>query len=287
MTSDRLRDIAYQIPWRTGGVRAGAHKSRHTGGSGLFHDRAPFLASPDPRRIAVKASLTDPFENLLVNRYQQKSSISVQVVIDVSASMGCVASADKMSIACDIAEALSICATRAGDSFGLIVCDQGIRDDVYLPATRSASAAAEVIARLRAITPSRAGLGGLAAAAPLLEGSKKLVVLVSDFQWSEDDVAATYGAFCHHDCLAIEINDTGYIEELPDWGILSLRDSETGAKRLVWMRPSLKATWQARESQRRSAIATRARQTGRDLFTVQNEIVWDRFASYLMHGSVA
>lgn len=287
MTSDRLRDVAYRIPWRASGVRAGVHRSRHTGGAGQFNDLAPFVASPDPRRIAIRASLTDPFEQLLVSRYQQTSSIAVHVLIDVSASMGCVGRANKMAIACDVAEALAICATRAGDSFGMTSCDDRVREDYNLPATRSMAAAAATIARLRTLAPSRQGIGGMAEAAQSLAGRRKLVAVISDFQWRDDDIERTFAALNAHDCLAIEIHDSGFITELPEWGLLALRDSESGAKRLIAMRPSLKATWQKREQSRRNSLAVRTRQNGRDLFTINNEIVWDHFASFLMSGSVA
>ena len=280
-----MRDVAYRIPWRTSGVRVGVHKSRHTGGSGLFNDFAPFIASPDPRRIAVRASLVDPFENLLVSRYQQTSSIAVHVLIDISASMGCTGRADKMAIACDVAETLAICATRAGDSFGLMACDSRISDEHFLPATRSLGAATAVIDSLRGLQPSRPGVSGLADAAQSIAGRKKLICIVSDFQWSDEDVATTFAALAEHDCLAIEIDDSGFVAELPEWGLLRLRDAETGSARLVAMRPSLKAAWQQRETTRHHKLASRARQNGRDLFTIKNQIVWDRFASYLMHGS--
>lgn len=287
MTSDRLRDVAYRIPWRASGVRAGVHKSQHTGGSGLFNDLAPFIASPDPRRIAIRASLNDPFERLLANRYRQTSSIAVHVLVDVSASMGCIGRADKMAIACDVAEALAICATRAGDSFGLIACDDSVRDEFSLPATRSLGSAASVVARLRSLEPSRTGIGGLVSAAESISGKRKLVVIVSDFQWRDEDVEQVFAAISEHDCLAIEIHDSGFISELPEWGLLRLRDSESGAQRLIAMRPSLKANWLSQEKKRRDFLAKSARQNGRDLFTISNEIVWDHFASYLMHGSAA
>lgn len=285
MTSDRLRDVAYRIPWRASGVRAGVHKSRHTGGAGLFNDLVPFIANPDPRRIAIRASVTDPFDRLLTSRYQQTSAISVHVLVDVSASMGCTGRADKLAIACDVAEALAICATRAGDRFSFDACDDRIREDVMLPPTRSAGAASAAIARLRQLVPNRSGVGGFVAAAQKLSGQKKLCVVISDFLWRDDDVTRVFAALAQHDCLAIETHDSAFVADLPDWGLLRLRESETGQRRLAVMRPSLKAAWQQREKKRRASLAAHARTTGRDLFSINNVIVWDKLASYLMHGS--
>ncbi len=53
------RDIPYRLAWRASAVRAGVHKSRHAGAGGLFRDHANLLASPDPRRIDLGASVRE------------------------------------------------------------------------------------------------------------------------------------------------------------------------------------------------------------------------------------
>ncbi len=285
MTDSKLHDVAYHIPWRTSGVRTGAHKSRLTGAGGLFRDLAPFMANPDPRRIAMRSSLADPFERLLVKRFEQTAAVTLQVLIDVSASMGCRGRADKLEIACEIADTLSVCAHRSGDSYGLIAFDDHVREEYLLPKTRSRSAHADVISSLRSFKPANKGAGGIVETASLVGGGKKLVAVISDFLWSGHDLVSAFEALAQHDVLPIEIDDSGWLDGLPEWGILNLQDSETNARRLVVMRPALKRAWQARDRDRRRMVAACASGSGRPLFTVRDTVAWDRFSAYLMYGS--
>jgi len=285
MTNSKLHDVAYHIPWRTSGVRTGAHRSRLTGAGGLFRDLAPFMANPDPRRIAMRSSLADPFERLLVKRSEQTAAVTLQVLIDVSASMGCRGRVDKLQIACEIADALSVCAHRSGDSYGLIVFDDHVREEFLLAKTRSRSAHADVISRLRSFRPANKRAGGIVEAASLVGGGKKLVVVISDFLWSDRELTSGFEALAQHDVLPIEIDDSGWLDGLPEWGILNLQDSESNARRLIVMRPALKQAWQARDRERRRTVAARASGSGRDLFTVHDTVAWDRLSAYLMYGS--
>ncbi|TAN51142.1 MAG: hypothetical protein EPN21_07340 [Methylococcaceae bacterium] len=49
----------YRVPWRYGGFRPGIHASRHAGSGQLFQRLAGLLDYPDPRRLDLRASLTD------------------------------------------------------------------------------------------------------------------------------------------------------------------------------------------------------------------------------------
>lgn len=284
MTRDALRDIAYRLPWRSSGVRSGAHASRLTGGGGVFKDLAPLLAQPDPRRLALRASLSDPFETLKVRRLEQTTAVTVYVLVDVSASMAFHGQTDKLDLAADLAEAISICAARAGDDFGLIAFDQTVNASAFLRRTRSRGAHAESVAQLRSIKPTASGVAGVVEAAALLAGPRKLVFLISDFLWSDDDVERAFAALAAHDVVPIEIDDSRQIDRLPDWGLLRLYDLETNARRLIAMRPSLKAEWRRRRDKRRAALHGRCAEAGRDAFEVTDSIDWDRLSAYLMHG---
>lgn len=284
MTHGELRDVAYRVPWRSSSVRNGVHRSRMIGGGGVFKDLVPLMRHPDPRRIALRASVSDPFENLLVQRSEQTTAISVYVLVDVSASMAFQGRANKLALAADMAEALSICAARAGDQFGLIAFDQTARDELLLPRTRSRAAHRAAIDQLRAFTPHQRGVDGIAQAAGLLSGAKKLVFLISDFLWSNEDAEQAFANLSLHDVVPIEIDDSMQIDGLPEWGLLRLFDLETNTRRLVAMRPALKQAWKLRRQERRAAISARCAQSGREPFTVQDQIGWDRLISYLMHG---
>ncbi|PPD00344.1 MAG: hypothetical protein CTY31_04115 [Hyphomicrobium sp.] len=287
MTSDALRDIAYRLPWRSSSVRNGTHRSRMTGGGGVFKDLAPLINQPDPRRLALRASLADPFETLKVKRLEQSTAISVYVLVDVSASMAFRGETNKIEIAADLSEAISICASRAGDDFGLIAFDLTLRPETFLSRTRSRSAHRDAVAKLRSLNPTNAGVTGISEAAAMLVGPRKLVFLISDFLWSDDELKYSFADLAAHDVIPIEIDDSRQIDKLPDWGLLRLYDIETSTRRLVAMRPKLKEEWRRRRNARRASLHARCAEAGRDAFQIKDRIDWDRLSSYLMYGYAA
>ncbi len=283
--STEVRDVAYSIPWRSSGIRAGAHKSYLSGVSGLFRDVVPLLMLPDPRRIAIRASLSDPFERLLVRRSEQPTSIDVAVLVDVSASMAFDGRCNKTAIAADIASALSICTERVGDTFALLPFDSVLRQDLVLYRTLSRAAHADAVERLRRHVPDATGAGGVAEAGAVLAGSKKLVFLISDFLWSADEARQAGEALAFHDVVPIEIEDSLQLDELPDWGLLNLRDLETGRGRLVAMRPALKKRWRELRNAQRDRVRRVFDATAREMFTIRNRVDWMRLTSFLLYGT--
>jgi hypothetical protein len=283
--NDAARELAYAIPWRTSTVRAGTHKSFLSGGSGLFRDIVPLTAFPDPRRIAVRASLSDPFERLLVRRSEQPSAIDVVVLVDVSASMGFAGRFNKVSIAADIAEALAVCTERAADTFALLPFDATLREDLVLRKTLSRAAHMDAVARLRRFEPDRAGVQGITEAGSAIAGGKKLVFLISDFLWPEDAAQAAAAVLAFHDVVPIELRDSLELEDLPRWGLLNLRDLETGKHQLIAMRPSLKARWLSVRNDQRARVARVLDASAREMLTIRDTIDWMRLTAYLLNGA--
>lgn len=246
----------------------------------------PLLSLPDPRRIAIRASLNDPFERLLVRRFEQPSAIDVSILVDVSSSMAFEGGCNKISLAADLAQAIAVCTERAGDTFSLLPFDNTLREDLRLQKTRSRAAHTEAIEKLREYVPEKPGIRGVTEAAMAVSGTRKLVFLVSDFLWSAEDARVAGEALAFHDVVPIEIDDSLQLDKLPEWGLLNLRDLETGRRRLVAMRPSLKAKWQDTRKEQRESIRQVFDTTARAMFTIRDRIDWMRLTSYLLYGSV-
>lgn len=278
-------DVPYRLPWRSTQVRTGAHRSKLEGAGGFFRDFAPLLRSPDPRRIDLRVSARDPFEGLHVRRFEQKAAVTVYALVDVSASMGFRGATDKMRIAAGLCAALASSARRAGDAFGLIGCDQTIEAELMFLATRSRGSETEMLRRLRSFVPHGRGTKGLVDAAALIAGRRKLVFLISDFHLPRPELERIFGALSQHDIVPILLSDTLELERLPRWGIFALTDLETGRRRLVVMRPSLREAWLRRSRRRRAELDALAARFGRAPFELRDRIDWDRFSSYLMGGA--
>jgi uncharacterized protein (DUF58 family) len=277
-------DLPYRIPWRTRDVRAGAHRGTLAGSGGLFRDFVSILDYPDPRRIDLRASVRDPFETIHVRRFEQKSAISIYLLVDVSASMGFGGGNSKIGLAADIAAALATSARRVGDSFGLIGCDSAMRSELTFMATRSHAGERDMVERLRAFKPVRRGALGLAEAASLIAGRRKLVVVISDFLMPDEHITAVFQALSRHDVVPIMITFSSELRRLPRWGLVSLADLETGRRRLVVMRPALREAWQARDEARRAAFRAVANRYGRKPFEIVDRIDWDQLGAHLMGG---
>ncbi len=247
-------DLLYRPRGRFRSNYVGSHPSSEVGGFGVFRDQAPFLRHPDARRIDIRACLRDPFEEIHVRRFEQRRSVDLYAVIDVSASMAFVGACEKFSLVCEICEALAYSATRVGDRFGLIACDDSVREDLFLPATRSRSIALAAAVRLRATICAGRGAEGFIAAATSLGAARKIAVLISDFRWPSSLLERVFDVFGPHDAIPLVILDS--VEEAPPaWGLLELVDSESGRRKLVAMRPALRARWIERERERQSRIA--------------------------------
>lgn len=277
-------DLPYRIIWRSRSVRQGVHRSVQSGAGGLFRDLASLLEYRDPRRIDLRQSLRDPFEALHVRRFEEKSEIGVVMLLDVSGSMAFTGRSRKMDMAADLAQVLATSVRRAGDTFALYAADDVVRDELGSPPTRSRAGEAEMVAALRAYVPSRRGASGLIDAARLVGRKRHLVLVVSDFLLPEDQLEALFDALAGHDVLAIRLVDSREGQELPSWGLMELSDLETGRRRLVAMRPSLKAEWQRRIEARRSFFRSRAAAHGREPFEITDTIRWDLLGAHLATG---
>jgi uncharacterized protein (DUF58 family) len=277
-------DVPYRLPWRSLGVRAGAHRGKLEGAGGFFHDFAPLMQRPDPRRIDLRVSARDPFEGLFVRRFEQRTAVTVYALVDVSGSMGFRGHADKMRLAADLCAALAASARRAGDAFGLMGCSEQIAPDLYFPATRTRGSEAEMLRRLRTYAPQGRGTDGFIEAAGLIAGRRKLVFLISDFHMARAATERIFAALARHDVVPIVLTDTLEVEKLPRWGLLSLTDLELGRRRLVVMRPSLREAWQRRSEARRAELTASAARYGREPFEVRDRIDWDGLGAHLMGG---
>jgi len=246
-------EILYRPRGRYRSNRLGAHSSTEVGGFGVFRDQASFLRHPDARRIDLRASLRDPFEQIYVRRFEQRQSVDVFAIIDLSASMATLGACDKFGLAQKICEALAYSATGIGDRFGLIGCAETIREDSLLLPTRSRSLALRATARLRREACDGRSAEGFLAAAQALGAVRRLVCLISDFRWPQRLIRRVLDVFSPHDAIPLVVVDSCE-ENPPPWGLLELVDSESGRRKLWAMRPSLHARWIAQERERQDFL---------------------------------
>jgi uncharacterized protein (DUF58 family) len=276
--------LPYRLRWRPGDAFIGAHPGRGDGTGGVFQRHVPLLRHPDPRRIDLRATFRDPMQELHVRQFAKRSAIAVVAIVDLSGSMGFESRVERMHVVAEFCATVAVSARRMGDRFGLIGCDAAVRDDVFMPPMRHQGLETEVFDRLVRAVPRGASAGGLIAAADRLPARRCLVFVVSDFLMPFPQVDQLLGALWRHDVVPVVVRDRGEEQDLPAWGLIELRDLETGHRRLAVMRPSLREAWRRAGAERRTGLDRLFRQYGRAPFHLVDQLDPDALAEHLLAG---
>ena len=246
-----IPELHYRLASATGGHFPGHHRSRHGGNGFEFRGHANLHDAPDARRIDVHASLRDPFGRWIVRLHNQRVSIPVAVVADLSASM---AVQHKQGVLADFVESLAWSAWRTGDSFGFVGCDTAVRQDLLLAQTRTRGAGSELAASLRALAFAGRSAQALVQAHAHLTRRRALVFLVSDFHLPLPDVAAVLASLSHHEVLPVVLWQPQEFDLGAPRGLADMAEPESGHRRWLWWRPALRERWQAAANERREAL---------------------------------
>lgn len=237
--SKAIQSFHYRLAHPGYSAFPGAHPGEMTGGGQLFKRHEPLLASPDPRRIDLRASLLDPFGGYRVRVFQQHSKLNVYAVADLSASMGLAGVLDKRQTLADLVLSIAESARQSGDSFGFIGCGQDLRHDNLLPAGSPMRAVRQLAQRLLLHTP-QGGAEALARVAPLLPARRSLVFLISDCHFSLASLRRILQPLSGHAVVPVVLWQAAEAAGLPDWGLVRFKDAENRRSRILLMRPALK-----------------------------------------------
>lgn len=273
-------EFHYRIAWRARSAHPGHHPSTQPGGGYEFHGHAPLMSCPDARNLDVRATLHEPFGQFLVRTYRQRSAIPVFAVADLTASMDY---PGKMLRLAHVAASVAYSAYRSGDPFGFVGCGEGVEHALLLPPRWSRGAALHVQRSLAGHRPKGRHWRGLAGAAEYLGRQKALVFLISDFHLPLAELEESLRGFAHHDVVPVVLWDESEWQGWPDWGLVRLADSETGAARTVWLRPAVKAKLAEAFAARRAALVDFFDRHGREPFFLDGGFDADALTRYFHH----
>lgn len=258
---ERVDEFHYQLPRRFGGWRPGAQRGLSQGSGQEFAAHRRLFDHPDPRRIDLRASVREGRGDWLVRLHRLRVAIPVHLVVDVSASMHFGADRRKLDVVADLAEALGYSAFRTGDTAGLLAFDHGPRDDLFVPARHSrgnGSLMARMLRDCRAApgtAPHGSTLAGLRRTTERLIGRGGLVFLASDFHWPVAALGELLDQLAPACVVPLVVWDPAETEPPHERALVALSDAETGVRRSLWMRESLRTRW-------REAVATRRAELG-------------------------
>jgi uncharacterized protein (DUF58 family) len=248
------KEFTYHIGWRSRGRHPGRHTSAQHGLGMEFRNLAPLISHPDPRRIDLRQTLRDPFEQIWVRVFNQKSAVPVFVICDLSGSMSFSGHYRKLDLASEITAAAAYSAHRVNDPFGFIAFDDGIREDFGLIASNRVHGALEIAERLKHYHPAKVGADGLMQVTDYLRRERSLIFLVSDFHMPLDMLERALGPLVRHHVVPMVLWDAAEYRSLPEFGIASVADCETGARRTLFLREGYRARIQQAFEDRRAAL---------------------------------
>lgn len=263
MHSFSPKEFYYRLNWRARGAQPGSHPTRMPGGSLDFRGYVPFLESPDPRRIDIRASLRSVPKTLMSRAFYERGAVDVVVILDVSASMSFSGTGDKFQMAADIAASIAWSVTRHGDNFSLIACDDAVRLDIYSPPSHRLGVAQDIYTRLMNTGFNRgAGSSALVQAADHLRKKRSLVFLLSDFHLDQKLMKNTLHTLSAHDVIPVVLWDSAEYRDIPKWGWARVRDMEGRGDGALLMRPKLAEKIKHSYQQRRQEIIRLCKHAG-------------------------
>lgn len=253
MHSD-IKEFGYNIGWRSRGRHSGRHASTQRGMGMEFRGHTTLLSYPDPRRIDIRQTIRDPLEQVYVRIFNQKSATPVFAITDLSGSMNFGSRQRKVELAAQIAESIAMSATHNSDPFGLICFDEQVREDWLATSSYRPHHALDIIERLKGYQPDHVGSGGLKEVNRYLPRERSLIFLISDFHMPLSELQDSLSLLMRHHIVPMVLWDSAEYKKLPEFGIASVTDAESGAKRTLLLRKDLRARIVQSFEQRRADI---------------------------------
>lgn len=221
----RIRRLEIQTGRMVDEVLAGAYQSAFKGRGMEFEDVREYQPGDEIRTIDwnVTARAGRPF----VKSYREERELTVLLLVDVSASerFGSTGQA-KLDLAIELSALLAFSAIRNDDKIGLILFSD--RVERYVPPRKGRRHALRVVRDLVTHEPEgqRTSIGAALSFLGKVHRRRAVVFLVSDLQSEgyEKDLAAVAA---RHDLICVWPQDERETA-LPDVGLLTLEDAETG-----------------------------------------------------------
>ena len=222
---DRVKAIEIRARRLVNDLFLGEYHAIFRGRGIEFDELRPYLPGDDVRSIDWKAyaRTNEP----MIRRYREDRDLTVVFVVDVSASQGAGAlPRTKADLAAEVCAVLALSAIRNKDRVGLLLFAS--KPERFV---RPAGGRTHVLRVVREILWARPETRGtdIGAALEYLTGVQKrraTVFLVSDFLAS-DYARQLRAAARRHDIIALRVREP-IDERLPDAGIITVRDAESG-----------------------------------------------------------
>ncbi|PAU92906.1 DUF58 domain-containing protein [Aliifodinibius salipaludis] len=226
----KVRKIEIRTKGKVNNLFGGEYQSAFKGRGMEFSEVREYTYGDDIRQIDwnVTARTGDPF----IKQFEEEREQTLMLCVDISPS-GIFGSQgqSKMELSIEICAVLAFSAIKNGDKVGLILFTDEI--EKVIPPKKGRLHVLRLIRELLTTEPKGTGTDISEALSYVnrLLNRRAIIVLASDFQDDQYDRQLKI-TNRKHDLVNIFINDK-FEDELPDLGLIPLRDAETGEEVLV------------------------------------------------------
>lgn len=222
----RVRQIEIKTRGLSSNIFAGQYHSAFKGRGMAFSEVREYQYGDDVRDIDW--NVTARFDKPYVKVFEEERELTVMLLIDVSASLdfGTIKQM-KREMVTEIAATLAFSAIQNNDKIGVIFFSDKI--EKFIPPKKGRKHILYIIRELIDFRPESGRTDIKLAIEYLTNAIKKrcTAFLLSDFIVQQDFRNALTIANRKHDVVAIQVYDRR-IEELPNVGLMKVKDAETG-----------------------------------------------------------
>ncbi len=259
-----LRRLEFKVVRRLDGFLFGDYTGLFYGPSLDLAEVREYVPGDEVRRIDW--NVTARTTRLHVRQYREEKELTAWLLVDLSPSMAFgTRRVLKRQLAAEFCGAAAYVITRHGDKVGAVLFPHR-----YLipPRTGRRQTLQLLHALERLPTPQASGRTDLGRVLRDVDGMvrrRSLLFVVSDFLSQEGWEGALRQLAYRHDVIAVQITDPAEFE-LPDVGLLTLQDPETGQQvRVDTSDPAVRRAYRERVAQREARLQQAFRSAGVDV----------------------
>ena len=254
----RVRKIEIKTRGLSSNIFAGEYHSAFKGRGMAFSEVREYQYGDDIRDI--EWNVTARFNTPYVKVFEEERELTVMLLIDVSGSLHFGTSGMmKRDMVTEIAATLAFSAIQNNDKIGVIFFSDHV--EKFIPPKKGRKHILYIIRELLDFHAESQRTDVGMAAQYLTQALKRhcTAFLISDFMDQRDFRQPLTIANRKHDVVAIQVYDRR-IQELPDVGLMKVRDAETGFERFVdtsdrRMREAQRLWWKERSEYLRDTFS--------------------------------
>jgi uncharacterized protein (DUF58 family) len=254
MIPSYAKPFTYHIPWKSSSVHFGGHRGTQRGLGFEYRGNVSLVDYPDARRMDLRQTLRDPYEQVQVKLFNQDNTTPIFAVCDLSSSMQFKGRQRKLDQAMEIAASIAYSAHEAGDVFSFIGYHRHVVEELTLPLSHHVHQAFEVIGQLRGYAQMRVSSDGILEVPQYLSQNRGLVFWISDFHMPLALIEQALNMMSMHQILPVVLWDDKEYRKLPVFGFGNMTDPETGMNRTIFFREAVRAQFEAAFAARKQAL---------------------------------